>query len=434
MSQVFLKTAVLFLVTTCTLAEPLTLREAALESLSKHPSLDVAHYSVEIQRARFKQLQAPFYPTVLGRSGFSRNQASSQNNLSSSVSAVQTLADFGKRRNNSKEQELLTQASQYNLDATAQGLISQVAIAFLALNRDQQLVGIQEANVRWSNTRLIEADSRALDQTLAKSDLSAAQLSLLNAKNARKISQVQLGNTMGRKKAYLQEVAAAFFEVPSWSEEHAQQMALQHRPQVLSARAQRGAAHAATKAARAGFRPTVNAVGSYGFQNLGLSQELNLWNLGVELSIPIFNQQLLSGGVDQAKAAKARQEAVLRALELSVTGEVNQSLVNTQQTQLQVYQNQRNVLGAYHTFIETWAAYRAGRGDARDVSNAQRDLVASQATLVSTAFAHQQAILALYLDTGQLSLEVLPDDPTPLSHSINRYLSPKRIELPDSGS
>lgn len=411
-------------------AEPLTLRAAGLEALERHPDIDVAHYTVDIERARLKQRQAPFYPTVLASAGYTRAQDTTDNNLSASVSGVQTLADFGKRRNRSRQQERQLQASLERQEGTVQRLLSQVATAYLSLNRDQQLVTIQDSNIRWSRLRLKEAKSRGLDRTLAESDLSAARLGKLNAVNARKISQVQLGNAMGRGTICTDKVAAAFFDMPDWDGDQAQEIAMEQRPELRAARAETRAAQSGLKANQAEYRPNLSAVADYGYLNLGLPQELDQWRVGVQLSFPIWNEPLLSGAIEQAEAEVNRREALARSLELSISGQVNASLVNVRQTRLQVYQNQRNVLGAYQTFIETWAHYRAGRGTSRDVSNAQRDVITSQTALVSNAFAHQQALVQLYLDTGQLSLEVLPDDKTSLSNSINRNLSPLRRELP----
>ena len=93
-----------------------------------------------------------------------------------------------------------------------------------------------------------------------------------------------------------------------------------------------------------------------------------------------------------------------------MAGEVQTALVNLETTRLRVHAVHRAVLQAYQTFILTWTSYRLGKSSARDVSNAQRDLISSLTTQNSVYTDLQLAELELLRSTGRLAVDSLPSE------------------------
>jgi outer membrane protein TolC len=415
----FLVTALL---STAVQAQPLSLRQAGQSALDSHPNGREAQARVAADRARYGQSQAPFYPTLMASASYLTNDQRDEGERSFEQSeglnlvGSQLLADFGKRRNSSRQAELSYQATEQANQAVRQTLLNNVARAYFELLSSAQAVAIQKEALRLARLRRQEAEGMLSgsnlkateDLSLAEADISNIVVDLIEAETAERNARVRLGTAMGRGEPWRGPVLTCAMPSPEWEEQSALQLARESRPDLLDARLRTEAAERGIKLAQASYWPDLYATAGYGYLDKGLRPQDYLWEVRLNLSFPILNEPLLSETVALARAeteqARAREDGRLN----EVDGQVQTALVNVRASQQKTRAAHRATMKAYKNFTLTWTAYRLGRGSARDVSNSQRDLIRALASQNQIFTEYQLALVEMHRATGQLSLEVLP--------------------------
>jgi len=402
-------------------AEPLSLQAAGRTALENNPIGREARARVEADRARFGQSQAPFYPQVSADFGYLTDhkredgESSFDQERGLSLSASQLLADFGKRRHSSKQAELAYEATEKANQAVSQSLIDRAARAYFRALSTAQSVFIQKESLRLARARQTEAQrlfdekKRPLeDLSLAESDVSSTVVKLIEAEGSERRARVQLANAMGLASSYQGSLVNCSMPRRDWELELALRTAQASRPDLADARLRTKSAISGVEAARARYRPDLSVSAGYGFLDTGFTPQDYLWEVRLNLSVPILNEPLLSETVALAEAQSDQAEAREQARFNDVASEVQVALVALNATRLKTLAAHRTVLRAYQTFTLTWTSYRLGKGSARDVSNAQRDLIQAMMTQNSVYTDLQLAELEMLRSTGQLAVESLP--------------------------
>ena len=404
-------------------AEPLSLQEAGRRALDNNPQGRESKARVGADRARFGQSQAPFYPTIRAESEYLNDEKredqvkSYEEDRGVSLVATQLLTDFGKRRYSSKQAELSYQATEKANEAVAQSLLNDVARAYFVALSSAQSVYIQQEALRLARLRQIEAQSlfnqgkRPLeDLSLAESDVSAIVVDLLEAEGVERNARVRLGNAMGMAETYKGPLVKCSMPARDWRLDLAMETAQESRPDLADARLRTQSAESGIGAAKSSYWPNLSVSAEYDFLDKGVTPQDYLWEVRLNLSFPILNEPFLSSSVALAEAQTEQARAREDARSNDVAGEVQTALVNLETTRLRVHAVHRAVLQAYQTFILTWTSYRLGKSSARDVSNAQRDLISSLTTQNSVYTDLQLAELELLRSTGRLAVDSLPSE------------------------
>lgn len=402
-------------------AQPLSLREAGRTALNNNPQGREARARVDADRARYGQSQAPFYPVVTGQLEYTTDEQredqekSYEQDRGSVLVGTQILTDFGKRRNSSKQAELAYHATERANEAVSQALLNEVAKAYFRALSAAQSVYIQQEALRLARLRQTEAQrlfterKRPLeDLSLAESDVSAIVVALLEAEGAEQTSRVQLANAMGQAETYKGVLVNCSMEPREWNLDPALELANASRPDLADARLRTQSAGFGVGAARAAYWPDLSVSAEYDFTDKGVSPQDYLWEVRLNLSFPIFNEPLLSNSVALAEAQTEQAQAREDTRSNNVAGEVQTALVDLDTTRLRARAVHRAVLQAYQTFTLTWTSYRLGSGNARDVSNAQRDLIQALVTQNTVYTNLQLAELEMLRATGQLEVDSLP--------------------------
>lgn len=403
------------------IADPLSLQEAGLKALSNNPANREAQARVEADRARFGQSQAPYYPTITAGLGYltdeKREDLEHTYDQEESLNLVgkQLLTDFGKRRHTSKQAELAYQATEKASEAVSQSLLSGVGIAYFRALSAAQSVFIQKESLRLGRLRLEEAQrlfdegKRPLeDLSLAESDVSAIVVVLIQAEGVEQTARIQLANAMGMAESYKGPLVNCSMAEREWILESALDLAQAARPDLADARLRTKSAESGIGAAEAAYRPDISVSAGYGFLDKGFTPQDYLWEVRLNLNFPILNEPLLSESVNLAEAQTEQAEAREAGRSNDIASEVQTALVNLEATRLNTRAVHRATLRAYKTFTLTWTNYRLGQGNARDVSNAQRDLIQALLTQNAVYTQLQLAELEMLRSTGQLAVESLP--------------------------
>lgn len=406
---------------------PLTLAEAADAAVRLHPDLDAAASRVLQARARADAARAGFYPTLSANVGATHSESSGgrtsglnvvrsggATSYVTGVSGRQTVFDFGRRRSRARAADRNLEATQEELEGTLQDLLLEVAVSYFTVLREESSVLIQRDNVRDAEERLrqargfYEAGTRArVEVTRAEADLAGARLSLIQAENAEMKARVLLGTAMGLPASV--EVALARVSLPARvpTMEGAVALAGDFRPDVRASRERLDAAVARVNLAAAEYRPTVDARGSYQVSDTEFPQKQNNWNLGMDISIPLFNEPTLGSALREAEAARAEQDALLESLMLKVRRQVGENLLDVQEARERQEAATVGVRSAEDNFSLASERYRVGVGSPIEVSEAQRLLVAARSQLSQAGFDLEVALARLHRSMGTLTLPLL---------------------------
>lgn len=423
-----LRAAIVFVLVTLAplAAETLTLGEAAVQALQRHPDLQAAEGQVRAQEFSVMSSRAPYYPTVNGGVSFNRNDASGQGGLQNvirtgvqdtyaiSLSARQQLLDFGRTHHKVKAAEGQLLASIAEREDAAQTLLLTVVESYFSALREAQSVEISQADLANAERQLeqargfLEAGTRAkIEVTRAQADVANARVRLIQAENAKKKALVALAAAMGRPNTVQEDLLFTSLPSPGWDIGEATSQALKLRPDLLAQEARLGAAESTLDAAKAEYRPVIASSASYIWNDSTFPPAQTRWSVGLNLEVPIFNEPLLGSQVGQAKAnvdvASARRDSI----ELTVRREVSEAVLNLEEAQQRFTATDAGLQSAEENFRLASERYRVGVGNSIEVSEAQRLLVQARAQLLQARFDVELARGRLYRLVGALTPELL---------------------------
>jgi outer membrane protein TolC len=146
------------------------------------------------------------------------------------------------------------------------------------------------------------------------------------------------------------------------------------------------AADAAVRAARAGYRPTVSALASYGArwmpdatdQPEETDDQVEVGRVGLVLEIPLFDGRLTGAKVAEQRARLHGGQERLRKLELQIRFEVETALSDIAAAKERVQTANQAVGQAEESFRIMKEKYDLGKGTMTDVLDAQTALVTAQ--------------------------------------------------------
>ncbi len=402
--------------------ELLTLERSIQIALVKHPSLLAGQGAVGVNRARKGQAESAYYPQIDASAGYSRFQPStlstgtttvgvrriqssqSFEQYNTSVSAQQTLFDFGKTWTNVKIQKLNIEASQADLENTTEQIILNVKQSYYNLLRAQRTMTVAGDTVKQFEQHLDQAKAfyevgtkPKFDVTKAEVDLSNARLALISAENAVRIAVVSLNNAMGVPDApeYAVEDNLSFQKYRMTVEE-AMDLAYANRPELKSIMAKRKASEESVSLARKGYYPFLT--GEAGWTWAGEGGQFATgdgWNAGVTLSIPIFSGFLTKNQVSEAKANLMILTANEEALRQNVFLEVQQNVLSLNEAEERITTAELTERQARENYDIANGRYAAGVGNPIEVTDAEVTLANAKTSYIQALYDYKIARASL---------------------------------------
>ncbi|MFA5176536.1 MAG: TolC family protein [Candidatus Omnitrophota bacterium] len=286
------------------------------EAAKNNPDLIAAVEEVKQSEAAKKITASTLYPQVdasltasTGRSASDNAPATTADAYNYGVNATQLIFDGTKTIQDVKAASETIQASQQNYRFTSTQVRLNLRTAFVNLLTAQEMIKVTEDIVkkRKENYELITL--RYMSGLVhrgalltAEANLAQALFQLEQAKRDVLLAQRQLTKEMGRK-AFIPMNVKADFQVSDDAriQPDLEAIAKKH-PSLLQLVAQKNAAEFSLKSAYANFSPTLS--GSAGANKNGTKwlPKGDQWNLGLTLSMPIFEGGLRTAQVSQAKA------------------------------------------------------------------------------------------------------------------------------------
>ena len=381
-----------------TKGELLTLERAIEIALMKHPDILAAKGTVDVNLAKKGQAESGYYPQIDASAGYLRQQPStistgtttvgisrvqtsqSFEQYNSSISARQTIFDFGKTRTQVRVQKNTVDASRSDLENAEEQVIFNVKQAYYDTLRAKRNRVVAEDAIRQFEQQLAQAKAfyevgtrPKFDVTKAEVDLSTARLALLRADNSVSISLVNLNNAMGVPDApdYLLEEHISLPKTMV-SIEEAYKRAFENRPSLKSLISRKKAAEESVALAQKGYFPFLT--GNAGWTWAGEAGEFATgdgWNAGVTLSVPIFSGFLTKNQVAEARAALNVISANEEALKQNVMLEVQQAYINIKEATERITVATLTVQQATENVEIANGRYAAGVGNPIEVTDAE---------------------------------------------------------------
>jgi outer membrane protein len=406
----------------------LTLQTAIATALQHQPSLQAAQGSLQAQQAQVGVVRSNLLPQVNFNSSIllktnnpSFNSTFNSSDKSSaasplvinSLSLQQLLFDFGKTGAELESARQNMKGSELDEKNSRQSVVLNVKVAYYALLAARHLLQVQEETVRQSQEHLdqtqgfYQAGTRTkFDVTNAEVTLTNAQLALIQAKNIVEVARVTLANAMGVPDYPIGDLEELLvFEKFEISEEQALKEGLTARPDLRSLAAQRLAAEASVRSAQRTYFPVILGVADFNYGNqrstdLGYHFVHN-WDVGANLTLPIFSGLLTQSQVAQARAnlmvAGANEESLRQDVILAIHAAYS-TLVETEE---RVHTSAVVVRQAQENLDLANGRFQAGVGTSIEQTDAQVTLADAKTSQVRALFDYRVAAAALEKAMGR---------------------------------
>lgn len=335
----------------------LTLDQAIALALQSHPTILAARGAARSQEARLGASRAELFPDLNLTANYRRGTANfapssetgtnlnriatggtsneSFDNYSAAVTLQQRIFDFGRTRAIVEAAREGLRAREWDAEATREDVVVNVKVAYFGLLGQRRLVRVNEETVRQFEQHLHQAEGffkigtrPKFDVTKAEVDLTNARLNLIAARNAAEVARVTLANAIGLPDRPINDLEELLdFEKVEITEADARETALQHRPEILSLMASRRAGEASVRSAERSFFPVLSGTADYTYRGQEFPLVWN-WNLGLNLTFPLFSGYLLRNQLAEARANVTIAEANQESLRQNILLEVRQSYLD----------------------------------------------------------------------------------------------------------
>ncbi len=410
---------------------PLTLPKCVEIALANNPGLAAGRRGVDVAQAERDAAAAEWWPSVRAVGSYEHhldNQrllpadrprqwgAFSDDFLEADLVVRMPLYTGGRITYAIQGAELLRQAAEHRLARTREELVFNVASIFYGILGQRRVID----SLEFSHKALEEHRRRVEDlldvQKAARVDLLRTEVRLADIKqklvrerNVLAIQQRVLANLLGVRLASGGPAVQGRLEMAAAEADLSQYLARAYaaRADYLAARAALEAQAKRVDVARAGYTPTVSAVGLYGRRwtahsivpQTGGEQTGDLGHVGVEVDVPIFEGGRIAARVRKERAALAQAQETLRKLQLQVRLDVETAVLNVTSTRDRGRATEKAIEQAEESLRIEREKYGLGKGSITDVLDAQSALLDAQT-------AHYEALAEYNTSIAQLRLAV----------------------------
>jgi outer membrane protein TolC len=399
-----------------------TLEECVAIALDRQPRLGAAEANVEAGRQRVRQNIAGYLPQISGGASATKSKTSAAQKTglpgsgasekygyyTTGFSLSQVLFDFGRNLDAIQSAQALRDSLAADADTQREAIIRDVKQAYFDLLAARRLRGVAEETLRSNQRQLDQARGRyevgfatKLDVTRSEVLVANTELDLLTARNAVLVAEQTLRHAMGLTEPLDFDLVDILETTPvEIPEDRALAIALEHRPELVSIRAQVRAAEETASARWKEHLPDVTGGANYDWS--GTSSPLrNSWNYGALVNVPLF-----SGGLIDARVGEARANALSlgfqeQSLEQDVALEVRRATLDLARAREAIGVSERAREQASENLELAEGRYQAGVGNVIELTDAQAQRASAEAEYVRSLYAFHTAVAELERAIGQ---------------------------------
>ncbi|MDF3056021.1 MAG: transporter [Rariglobus sp.] len=395
----------------------LHLRTAIVYAIENNFAIRQARERIKEQEGLIVEVKALALPNVTAVADYSRNdeeisQAVPPNHQdwTIAIQARQTLYAGGSVKAALDSQKVLREAALLDLRSVINNALLEVRTRFYNVLLAREQISVQEENVKLLQEQLQNARNRFeagsvsnFEVLRAEVELANAQPQLIRARNSFRTSTDQLRQSLGYINTTQENlrrtpefVGTLEFTPTAYDLQTALDLARVNRPELLRSAKLVQAQERNIDIARAGYRPSVDLVGSYGLFKDNSSNAFNDsrdgWTVGVESSWAIFDGRATSGRVAQARSQYRQSELSLNEQILAVEVEVRSALSSLQEA-AELAEAAVKVVGqAEESLRLANARYSAGSATQLDVLQAQVALTQARDNQLQANYSYNVAL------------------------------------------
>lgn len=417
-----------------------SLKDCVNVAIANNPDIKASVYNEEIYKSKIGQAWANYFPTISVGVDFSRtgNKYSHAKNFPygfrslytsmgyvPNLSADMLIFDFGKTKANADMAKNMYLASKEDTKENINTIIYYIKYAYFNILFAQAQIKVYEDTVQDYELQLNQAWSfyklgkkAKLDVVTADYNLGKAKLNLVRAKNILEVARAELSKIMGIPEytnyELSDELSLNAFDITS---ENAIKMAMDVRPELISAEKSANAAKMNLRAARREFAPNIGAFGSFAY---GLGNEYNLRStqIGVGLSYSALNILRTKKQINEAKAGYNKSLAQYDSIRDSVYFNVKRAYLDLETDKESIIIAKLALDQAKEQYRQVTGRYKAGVGNAIELKDGEN-------TYLNARLDFYNAILNYNLSFANLEKEI----GVPIKFSEDLIINISSLEL-----
>jgi outer membrane protein len=382
----------------------------------QNPQVRISGAEVSSSMAAQKSARSRLLPQVSAqaKAGRSMSQLSSSpgnnyysNNYSAGISGQQLVFDFGKSYYSSRASSQNVNAARENEKDALQNVILNAKAAYFSYLLSQMLYDVakgalQQAQAHYDQAKILFETGKQARFTVTKAevDVANASVSVITAKNGLKLAKVQMdvaaGTTLGDEPVLSDSLNAS---EPDIVPEQALSRALETRPQLIALRSRLAAAQLQLTSAKTALLPDLNASAGAGYGSNDASAWRQNWNVGVNLSVPVFQGGALAAAVEGAKAGVDQASAQLDATIQSVIAEIDQRYYEKMESAERISATGKLIMQAQEGLQFSQERFAAGAAASLEVTDAE-------ITVANARSSHAQALFDYRISHAKLLLAI----------------------------
>lgn len=406
----------------------LTLDDCINIALEKNFDLLISKERIDVAEAGLRGAFGEYLPTISANIGYSRqlnnlNQSlvfgdrviqsnQNPNRYNATTGARLTLFDgFSREYNYSASKDNL-ESVKFNVEQLKRDIKIQVYRAYTEVIRNSQIVRIRQENIQIGKNDLenmkaqYKAGVSALPQIYSQeADLGNLEYDLLTAENSHFTSKASLLILMGLAPDLdinfdINSIPADVTEkeVESFYNNHKDQeelvkKALNNRYDIKSYDLTENAAKAAKKAAEGHYYPNISASTGWSWANTEVDDFNTKGNfaLGLNLSVPIFNNFRTDQQVQNAEMQQRQAEIEKQRLENQVRNEVKTALLTLEISQKQLKVSDKSYESSQRNNESTKERYKVGVASVLELQTSNAQFINSQLNRVNAVYNYYKA-------------------------------------------
>jgi NodT family efflux transporter outer membrane factor (OMF) lipoprotein len=391
----------------------------------------ISNQNVKAYEAAYRQAvavadaaRASFFPTLSLGASDTRAQTVSSSRLTggSSVSTVATSASasvsaswapdiWGKIRRTVEEQQASAEASAADLAAAELSAKGSLAADYFTLRYEDALKHLLQQTVEAYDRSLQITRNQYVSGTAARADVAQAEAQLASARAQLVATGVQRAQMEHAIAVLVGKVPAEFSIADNGLLPQPPQIPvglpsalLERRPDIASDERKVASANAAIGVAVAAYFPSLTLSGSSGFSSSSLGSLLqasnNVWSVGPQLALTIFDAGAREAQVEEARAAYDQAVANYRQQVLSSFQGIEDQLASLKVLAQEAEVQNQAVAASEEAERLIFNQYKAGTVAYTSVVTAQATALSAKQSALSLAASRLSAAVTLIQDLG----------------------------------
>jgi outer membrane protein len=277
-----------------------------------------------------------------------------------------------------------------------------VSRAFYRLLEARALLQVQDEAVRQVQAQLEIArkryevgTARQLDVLKAEVQLANVQQAQVAAKNRVGLGRMSLNLAMGRAPETPLAVAAPETPAPGAGTERPAAEVIPSHPEWVQSELGLRRAQAGLRVARALGLPQVDLRAAYNLEGGTFPPDIENWNVGVGVSLPLWDSGDRRGAIQQASARLEQSRVLQDALRQRLELDIKEAQVAIRDAQERMHVTALSVEQARQALVVEQERYRVGTGSSTEVIDAQVALAQAGANAVRAEYDLRVALAQL---------------------------------------